>query len=283
MDMMDYANLGSAVLTGIPAYVGAIDKEALHARNHSNELKKLISYALPSVHNLNTRIDGPVVGFTTPALTFDKMRQINGSALSLNFDIEGHVTRKAFKDAWNQWFKSWQTFFNRYQTTTGKLSTLLDSDAVAAQTESFRIQLVGDKTLGERGWIAAYESESTPENPLPPTSAAFVPSTTPKPPEKPEDGTPWWLIALFVTGGVGVVAGSFFIIRRKVIEAKQTEHFLRKDVLPIVLGGMAGPTGMALAHSATNRFAPATDPSGRGGPTFIRPLNDVDFDLDIAE
>lgn len=297
MDMQDYANIGSAVLTGNPAYVGGVDAEALRARNYSKDLRKLAAYAVPTEANLKTRIDGPMVGWTTPSLTFDKMRQINGSTLSLNFDIEKNVKRKPFKDAWDQWFKSWQTFFARYQTTGGKLSALIDSDLVASQTESFRLQLVGDPSVpphadgrpGDPGWIAAYEAEGTPDAPVPPSSAHPVPKVDPKPPvdkkkpwwdfssatdDKPDDKpvpTPWWVIGLYVTGGVGVVAGSYFLIRRKVIQGHQAEHFIKRDVLPIVLGGYMGPTGVALAHSATNRFSPATDPSGVGGPTFIGP------------
>jgi hypothetical protein len=268
MDAHDFANLGSAVLTGNPLYVGAIDKDALHARNRSDDLRRLIAYALPTEENLQTRIDGPIIGWTTPALTYDKQRQINGSALSLNFDIEANVKRQQFKDSWNQWFKSWQTFFARYQTNSGKAAALLDTDLLAAQTESFRVQLVGDK--GIPGWIDAYRAEA----PDAPSSAHPVPKVTPTAPgEKPGDGEkdpmPWWLIALFVTGGVGLVAGSFFIIRRKVIQGQHAEHFIKRDVLPIVLGSYMGPTGVALAHSATNRFSPATDPSGGSGPTSI--------------
>lgn len=269
MDAHDYANLGAAVLSGNPLYVAGIDGDALHARNRSDELRRLIAYAVPTEENLQTRIDGPIIGWTTPALTYDKQRQINGSALSLNFDIEANVKRQQFKDSWNQWFKSWQTFFARYQTTSGKASALLDTDGVAAQTESFRIQLVGDK--GVPGWIDAYKAEA----PDAPSSAHPVPKVTPPPPGTPpgdeeKPGMPWWLIGLFVAGGVGVVAGSFFIIRRKVIQAKETEHFIKRDVLPIVLGSYMGPTGVALAHSATNRFSPATDPSGGSGPTSFR-------------
>jgi len=263
MDASDYANLGAAVLSGNPAYVEGIDNDALHARNRSHELRRLIAYAIPTEENLQTRIDGPIVGWTTPALTYDKQRQINGSALSLNFDIEANVTRKQFKDSWNQWFKSWQTFFARYQTFGGKASALLDTDLLAAQTESFRIQLVGSNDTP--GWIDAYKAEA----PDAPSSAHPVPKVTPTPPGDGEKGKPmpWWVIGLFVAGGVGVVAGSFFIIRRKVIQGKEAEYFIKRDVLPIVLGSYMGPAGVALAQSATNRFSPATDPSGGSGPT----------------
>jgi hypothetical protein len=272
MDFQDYANLGSAILTGDEGYVGAIDREALHARNHSDELRQLLAYALASPENLRVHIDGPIVGWTTPALTYDKQRQINGSALSLNFDIEANVKSQKFKDSWNQWFKSWQTFFDRYQTMGGKAGALLDTDLVAAQTESFRIQLVGDPKRDLEGWIGAYEREPG----VPPSTAHAVPKVSPLPPGKKDEDedptpTPWWLIALFAAGGVGLVAGSFFIIRRKVLQGKEAEHFIKRDVLPIVLGSYMGPTGVALAHSATNRFSPAGDPSGMGGPTFIGP------------
>jgi len=268
MDVQDYANLGSAVLTGDRSYVGAIDKNALHARIESDELRRLIAYALPTPENLRVHIDGPsaIVGWTTPSLTFDKQRQINASALSLNFDIEANVKSQKFKDSWNQWFKSWQTFFARYQTMGGKAGALLDTDLVAAQTESFRIQLVGDERI--TGWIEAYEREDG----VPKSTAPGVPKVTPKPEgEQPKEGMPWWLIGLFAVGGVSFVAGSFFLIRRKVIQGKEAEHFIKRDVLPIVLGSTLGPSGIALAHSATNRFSPASDPSGGGGPTFIGP------------
>lgn len=274
MDMQDFANLGAAVLTGNPIYVGSLDKQALHARNQSNEMRRLLAYAVPTADNLQTRIDGPIIGWTTPSLTYDKMRQINGSALVLNFEIEKNVTGKEFKRAWDDWFKTWQTFFDRNQHWTTTLGVVLsmDTDLLAAQTESFRIQLVGDKASGEPGWMAKYEAESTPDHPFGPSSAAVVPKVVVvppgTPPTDPADPMPWWLIALFVAGGVGVVAGSFFIIRKKVIESEQAAKFIRHDVLPIVLGSTMGPTGVAFAHAANNRFAgPTNDPSGLGGPT----------------
>lgn len=276
MTMQDYANLGAAALTGNPAYVLPTQGQALHARKESDNLRKLAAYCVPTQENLQTRIDGPSVGWTTPSLSFDKMKQINGSALTLNFDIEKNVTRKEFKDSWNLWFKDWQHFFERYQGMAGKFTSLFDSDAVAAQTESYRVQLMGDPDAKPRpnpGWIGVYEAERTPEGkPVPPSSAAPVPRLVlppvPGQPPPPEDGLPWWVMTLLVIGGVTFVAGSVFIIRRKLIEAKHAEHMIREQVLPLVLGGAMGAPGVAFAHAAGNQTRPAmmNDPSSMGQP-----------------
>jgi hypothetical protein len=269
----DYANIGSAVLTGNAAYVKPMFGQALRARNDSNGLRMLAAYAVPTPENLNTRVDGnrTMVGYTTPALTFDKMRQINGSALSLNFDIEKNVARASFKEAWNRWFADWQHFFDRYQAWGAKLGALIDSDALATQVESYRVDLMGNPKATPKpnpGWVGNYSAELTAEGkPVPPTSAAPVdpelaPGEDPKT-RPPEEGLPWWVVSLLVVGGVSVVAGTIFIIRRKVIEAETAKRMLERDVLPMVLGSAMGPTGVAFAHAAANsRDRPTShDPS----------------------
>lgn len=261
MDMNDYASLGSAVLTGNSTYVRPIRGEALRARNQANGLNALASYALPDDPKLNPSLDqgGAYVGFTIPALSFDKMRQINGAALALNFDIERHVAREAFKDAWNRWFETWNHFFERYQTSSGKAGALFDSDAVANQTESFRQQL--------EKWVSAYGAESGPDGkPVPPSSSAIVPPS-PEPGKGGDttatsEGLPWWVTSLLVVGGLSVVAGTIFIIRRKAIEAKQAEHVIRRNVLPIVMGSVMGPAGTAFAHAAADgQYGAGRDPA----------------------
>lgn len=264
LDMNDYASLGSAVLTGNPAYVRPIRGEALRARNAASGLNSLASYALPNDPKLNPS-GGAFVGFTLPALSFDKMRQINGAALSLNFDIERNVSRAEFKESWNLWFETWNHFFQRYQTTGGKVSVLVDSDAVAAQTESFRQQL--------EKWISAYGAEKTSDGKsVPPASAAVVPPST-APGSKEDESTtneslPWWVTSLIVVGGVTFVAGVVFIVRRKAIQAKQAEYVVRRNLLPMAMGSVMGPSGMLFAHAA----ADAQYGAGRDAARDVEPF-----------
>ncbi len=262
LSMQDYANLGSAVMTGNPAYVSGLHGQALHARNSSRGLRMLSAYALPpSRENLNTTIDGPTVAGIETA-TYEKMKQIQGAALALDIDIKANVKRQAFKDAWEKWFKGWTEFFDKYSgfLALGFKNSLFDSDAVALQAEAYRRELMGDLPA-KIGWVGGYAAEGTPGSPLPRTTAPDVAPLVFDPAVKPSEGLPWWVISLLVTGGISIVAGIYYVVKSRAIEKE-----FHREMLPMVMGSFMGAPGIALANAAQSPHA--HDPSGMGVPPF---------------
>jgi hypothetical protein len=169
------------------------------------------------------------VGWTAPTTIYEKQRQIQASAASLDADIAANVKRQTFKGAWNQWYANWKAFFAKYQDSSwNKLGAVTYTDALDAQTEGYRNQLLA--------WYDAYGAERDGDKPLPPPSAPAPAAPPPKPgsepsepwnpfPKAPEIGlsVPW-----YVWAGLGVVAaGSLYYLYTRYVAAKGDAAMVR--------------------------------------------------------
>lgn len=120
------------------------------------------------------------VGWTSPTVIYQKQREIQVSAASLNGDIEANVRRAAFKASWKSWYDGWTEFFGKYQNDSfAKLGAVTYTDALAAQTEAYRRQLLA--------WYDAYSREKDGDKPMPPPSSP-APPLDPIGPPQPSGG-----------------------------------------------------------------------------------------------
>ena len=197
-------------------------------------------------------VQGAAVGYTAPAATFDRMRQMqDASAAPLNRDVTNHVADPVFRAAWNRWYQqAWIPFFSKYAGPdaglTTRLATNLYSDQIAMQAESFRRQLAD--------FYASYARQRTPAGaPVPPASGAepYLEGPT------PASGSVG-LKVLAAAAGFAVVAGAGYLAYQYLIRPAV------EDALPKVtqaIGAAAGSAGSG----------------GRGGAGAAqRPLRDRD-------
>lgn len=218
----------------------------IHARSHA----KASGYGQPARAGSAVRREyqSVTVGWTTPSLIYDKMRQIQASAASLDADVAANVERQAFKDSWKGWYDAWKAFYERTMSGWAKATAWMSSDELNGQVESYRAQLVS--------WFEAYSREKKGDQPVPPPNGQ--PPTPVKPPQpgsEPDDGftVPWWG---WMLGGVAVVGLGYWAYRsatamKREVEAK--DRAIREHVLPAVLGSQMGPVGVQFAHAAAAR------------------------------
>lgn len=167
----------------------------------------------------------PSTGWTAPAATYEKMRQMQvTSAAPFDIDVQTLVKDPVYKAAWDAWYRQgWLPFYERYagahSSRLAQIGVLvsLSSDELAQRAESYREQLE-----------SFYQSFPGPgkAHGAPPYLGGL-----------PEGGTglPWWiwLGAIAVVGGVGYLGyrtAKELTAKRKAIETKVLPHFIGKDL-----------------------------------------------------
>lgn len=197
-------------------------------------------------------------GWTAPTLIYDKMRQVNVSALALNSDVTGHVQRETFKMAWSSWFAAWTEFFKKQQTLATRLAALTFTDELFQQVLSYEAQLVT--------WYDAYSREKGVDGAQvpapsggPPRPNVPIPAAKELPKAPPDDGLviPWWAWVI----GAGMIAGAGYMTYRYVKRAQAIRSILDEKVVPGVLQVYGGPAGNHLAAGYGQFAAAARDPS----------------------
>ena len=142
-----------------------------------------------------------VTGFTAPAATYDKMRQMEeASAAPFERDVQ-QVADPAYRAAWDGWYHhAWLPFYQKYAgpdaSSLTKLAAAFYSDEVAARAESFRQQLEHfyrtlPQQLGFDGRPVKSATGTTPTLGGVDGSGSGL-------------GLPWWAWGL-VVGGVGAL------------------------------------------------------------------------------
>lgn len=193
----------------------------------------------------------PSTGWTTPAIIYTRMDEIDVHANALNAAISQNVRRADFITHWNDWLNRWKKFYEAYQTTSKRMAAPFFTDELASQVESFRIQ------LGE--FQAAYDAEGDGSFPA-------VPGTPPRPPNppapEPKDASgiaklsvPWWL---WVLGGVAVAGGAYYVYGR--IQYAREKNKQLQRMLPSVMmaEGVPPPLAQLAAPIERDMNAPAT-------------------------
>lgn len=175
------------------------------------------------------------IGFTAPTDIYEAMRQIQSSAEALDADVAANVIDPAFRAAWAAWFHEWRAFFD---ANYRKLGTILHTDELKAQVESYRSQLLS--------WYDGYTHQSAPNGaPLP--APHGVPPLRPPPEAETSGGgslLPWWA---WMLGGVAVV-GAGYLAYRHYGEVQAKKRAIEREVLP-------GLIGAPLARAAAARDA----------------------------
>ncbi len=239
--MFDYAKVGAAVMSQ-NAYA-KVERPFPNYQGHR---------PAPAPHH-----QPATTGWTAPTLIYDKMRQVNMSAMALNGDIGANVRRELFKGSWASWFANWRAFFEKYQGTMARLGALTYTDELFQQVLSFESQLVS--------WYDAYGREKDGDRPVPPPSGAPPVPNAPIPPARdrlpeapPGDGLviPWWAWLI----GAGVIGGAGYMTYRYVKRAQAIRTMLDEKVVPQVLSVYGGPAGGQLAAGYGEFAAAARDP-----------------------
>ncbi len=224
---------------------------------HQNAYAK-VGRPFPNYQGARPPEQPATTGWTAPTLIYEKMRQVNASAASLNSDIGGNVRRELFKGSWATWFSTWRSFFEKYQGTAARLGALTYTDELFQQVLSYESQLAS--------WYDAYSREKDGDKPVPPPSGMPPQPNLPIPPSKelptppPADGLviPWWAWVI----GAGMIGGAAYMTYRYVKKAQAVRQMLDEKVVPQVLQVYGGPAGPQLA-SGYGQFAAATrDPGG---------------------
>lgn len=208
-------------------------------------------------------------GWTSPTLIYEKMRQVNVSASALNSDINGNVTRQAFKGAWASWFANWSEFFKKYQGLAARMAAITFTDELFQQTLSYEAQLVT--------WYDAYGREKDGEKPVPPPSGSPPSPNVPIPPSKtlptPPSGEglsiPWWAWAI----GAGMLAGAGYMTYRYVKRAQAIRAILDEKVVPQALQFYGGPVAGPQLAAGYPQFAAASRDPGASGYVMVPGAN----------
>lgn len=165
------------------------------------------AYAYPMPPMLAQRSRADVVGFVAPTITYDRMRQIQASAVTLDANIRHYVTDESFRRAWAAWYAEWLPFYEKYAgpdySTSARLAAAFESDELSQQTESYR------QTL-ER-FASDYRNQRQANGQPVPPLAGGSPSLG-RIPLNPHDapanlGIPAWL---WVVGGVALAGAGYY-------------------------------------------------------------------------
>lgn len=199
-------------------------------------------------------VQGASTGWTTPTITYEKMRQMQAaSAEPLNRDIDTHVGDPAFRASWDAWYqRAWLPFFDKYagphSSELAKLGAALHSDDIAARAESFRQQL--------EHFFQTYSQQRRPDNrPVPPpTGAPPLLGGLPEGAGKSGVSLPWWLWA----GGAVVIGALGWFIVQKVRELNTIRRSLETDVVPGLLDATVPGLGRAYGKAKGRKNGAAT-------------------------
>lgn len=214
------------------------------------------------------RVGGATVGFTTPVIIYDRMRQIDAAVHSLDRDVQRNVAKTEptanFRLAWGDYVRRWNEFFERTMSLREKLlGTPFRTDAVRDQANQFALEL--DR------FVETYKLQPTPEGtPVPPPSGAGAPGVIIDRPE-PADGLsiwqkiPWWGYGL-AAAFVGAIGYSFY---RAAQHASRREEQLFQQI-PSIFGAGGWAAGRdASPPVVVNVASPAAPPPvpPAGGPS----------------
>lgn len=162
------------------------------------------------------------VGFTAPTDIYEVMRQIQTSAEALDPDVATNVADAAFRRAWAAWFLEWRRFFDANYRT---FKTLLHTDELKAQTETYRLQLLS--------WYEGYARQTSSGGKPVPAPRGVPPFRPPPEVEKEKSGSlPWWA---WMLGGVALV-GVGYLGYRKYHEMQAKKRAIETEVLPGLIG-----------------------------------------------
>lgn len=148
------------------------------------------------------------IGYTSPNVTFAQMRAIQRYAESLDLQVEEWAP-PTFRAAWKAWLeRAWRPFYEQWAGPnagwwTQTVTTRVDSDGLAAETESYRQQL--------QSFDSDYRRQRTRSGqPVPHPAGSPPPFVAPSAGERSLafDVVPWWfwLGAIGAIGGLGYLA-----------------------------------------------------------------------------
>lgn len=167
---------------------------------------------------------GHSTGWTAPTLIWERMKEIDIAATSLDIQIKARVKRKTFLDQWEAWFKHWKGLMDKYDSWSAKLAAATYSDDLAAQIEGDRkIFLEFEDGYRREGLLEPGGKENPGIPGLP---------KEPQPPPPPLDSlakfknmlqVPWWVFAL---GGV-VLVGGIWLVKRRLEDPRMKEMMTR--------------------------------------------------------
>ena len=189
-----------------------------------------------------------IVGWTTPALTYDRMRVTDAKAKALDADVRVYVTDNNdkggnFRSAWGNWLKTWSAWYEKTLSTGAKLTTnVLNSDEIAEQATKYEEDLLRFK--------ATYDGLKDPSGKQLPSNAPVGP----RPSGGQEPGIPlWWFLAGAAVIGLGVFV--YYRLKKTGQMLESRRQMLEEHVLPLALAPHAGPLAPALSRAATGRDA----------------------------
>lgn len=185
------------------------------------------------------RVGGATVGFTTPSVIYDRMRQIDDAVHSLDRDVQRNVAKigatENFRLAWAAYVTRWNGFFERTMSFREKLlGTPFRSDEIRDQANQFALEL--DRFVETYKLQPAADGGSVPA-PSGPRAPDILDPDHPKPRDDRSfwEKIPWWGYALGVAFA-GAVGYSFY---RAASHAKRREEDLFK-MLPQMLPSFGG-------------------------------------------
>lgn len=196
-----------------------------------------------------------VTGYTPPAATYDKMRQMhNASAEPLERDIQLNVADPTYRAAWDNWYHhAWLPFYQKYAGPDASILTKFGasfySDEVASRAEAFRQQL-------EHFYQTYPQQRTMTGQPVPrPTGAPPVLGGLPA---GSRFTLPWWVwgIGLAAVGGIGLIA--YYRVKelrakRKVLEEEVLPKYIGKDLAKAAAARDESHQPSAISHQRRKR------------------------------
>lgn len=184
---------------------------------------------------------GAATGWTTPAITYEKMRQMEAAtAAPLGRDIDRNVSDPAFRAAWEAWYvDAWRPYYDKYAgpnaSELAKLGAALHSDDIASRAESFRQQL--------ESFYGGYKTQRDARGLVVPPTAAAPPVLGGLPPGAGQSGIslPWWAWVI----GIGAVGALGYVTVRAIQDINRTRRHLEQDVVPGLLDASVPGLGTA--------------------------------------
>lgn len=205
----------------------------------------------------------PVVGWTTPAIIYGRMDEINVSAQSLDVDVVMNVKRPSFVAAWKAWLdKVWTPFYKKYKGLSAVLGAVLYTDELAAQTEQHALTL--------KRWYDGYGAEKDEKGELLKRPVGPPPAPTPPPEEKKKEDEswfesikrrlgipviPWWL---YLIGGTVVAGGGYLVYRAVRNAVRETQESAKP--LYAVKQKLTSETVPRMLEAQTSVLPVRTDP-----------------------
>lgn len=189
------------------------------------------------------RVPDPIIGWTTPTVTYERMRALQANAERLNASIQTYVVEGPYKAGWRAWYANWTAFYEKYAgpdaSNGAKLGALFNTDDLAAQVDRYEAEY--------QSYFKDYANQKTPSGGKPPPIS---------PPQKPviqiTSGLPWWFWA-----GAGVAAvGIGYVIYNRYQATKKRVAYLDKNAPAIIDAFVPGGKGKEIAEIGQGRARP---------------------------